>query len=294
MERAPVRQEQRLVALAVVGLEVALTGLAVVDAQAGLAFDGQDRRPLDVVIAEGALGALVLPAGPRSSRRPATASGRGPCPISWPIPGPAPQLGQWPRSQRSSSRQRPKAATTGSRERRIAVQPRNRRRPGVAGAHESSPSRKSTTWAGARSVPRSSKSSAPTSPAGASTEGSDASRRTRATTMLPADSSSIGTVSLRSSGTPARNSSRYASKEGTTESSETTPSAARSDLRAELGDSPEVGVPLQPPLPGQPAQWPSLASGLGRSGMRRTPSPNRKIVAAISPTEIPHSTSDGR
>ena len=65
-------------------------------------------------------------------------------------------------------------------------------------------------------------------------------------------------------------------------------------LRAELGDSPEVGVPLQPPLPGQPAQWPSLASGLGRSGMRRTPTPNRKIVAAISPTEIPHSTSDGR
>ena len=47
MEGRPVRQQEGLVALPVVCLEVAATGLAVVDAQAGFSLDGHDSRAVE-------------------------------------------------------------------------------------------------------------------------------------------------------------------------------------------------------------------------------------------------------
>ena len=66
------------------------------------------------------------------------------------------------------------------------------------------------------------------------------------------------------------------------------------DPRAEVGDRPEVGMRLQPALrrvtelnaPRSPPPW-------GGPGTRRAPRPNRKIVAAIRPIEMPHSKIDG-
>src|SRR5687767_14736091 len=62
MQRRPVRQQQGLVALPGVGLEVAATGLAVVDAQAGFSLDGHTGEPLSISFAERASGSLELPA----------------------------------------------------------------------------------------------------------------------------------------------------------------------------------------------------------------------------------------
>ena len=102
------------------------------------------------------------------------------------------------------------------------------------------------------------------------------------------------TFELWSSGTPARNSSLVGlARRAPTATPRPRPSAAWSIRAQKRGDPPEVGVPVQPPFPGQATQWLSLVPCLGSSGISRTPRPKRKIVAAISPIEMPHSTSDG-
>ena len=65
----PVRQQQGLVALPVVCFEVAATGLAVVDAQAGFSLDGHTREPLSVGFTERAAGSLELPARAAAAAR---------------------------------------------------------------------------------------------------------------------------------------------------------------------------------------------------------------------------------
>src|SRR5262249_3388877 len=66
------------------------------------------------------------------------------------------------------------------------------------------------------------------------------------------------------------------------------------DPGAELRHGAEVGVRLQPGIPGRRTQWLWPASGFESTGKRRAPRPNRKIVAAIRPMEMPHSTMEGQ
>src|SRR4029077_9953582 len=63
---------------------------------------------------------------------------------------------------------------------------------------------------------------------------------------------------------------------------------------AQLSHGSEVRVRLQPAVPGQRTQWLSPASGFESTGKSRAPRPNRKIVAAIKPTEMPHSKIEGQ
>src|SRR5262249_28460984 len=66
------------------------------------------------------------------------------------------------------------------------------------------------------------------------------------------------------------------------------------DQRAELRHRPEAAIRVHPAVPGQGTQWLLLVSGFESTGKRRTPTPNRKIVAAIRPSETPHSTREGQ
>ena len=65
------------------------------------------------------------------------------------------------------------------------------------------------------------------------------------------------------------------------------------DGGTEARDRLEVGMRLQPAVPGQRLQCASEPSGFASTGIHRTPRPKRKTVAAINPIEMPHSKIDG-
>ena len=69
----------------------------------------------------------------------------------------------------------------------------------------------------------------------------------------------------------------------------------RVDLPARRGQRAAGGTNGPPATdPGSSAQCPSMGCALESTGIRRAPKAKRKIVAAIRPIEMPHSTVDGK
>ena len=59
--------------------------------------------------------------------------------------------------------------------------------------------------------------------------------------------------------------------------------------RVQLGHGLEVRMPRQPDILSYGDQLPCPLCSLGSSGTSRAPRPKRKMVAAMRPTEMPHS-----
>ena len=296
MERRPVREQEGLVALPVVGLEVAAAGLAVVDAQPGLSLDGHGRQPLRVAFAERASGSLVLPA-----RAAATAARAAAC-----APDRLRPIAPWrARNRRSGSSGEASArrlangsnaSTTGARISRqhgppeVSQQPGGRRRERLVAQQ---PGRR--RGARHRGFAAQSRRPGPRRPPPAfPARGCEASLSTSATIHLARRAR--GRVRRwRSAGAARPRGTRRRSRPSREWPGFADVDAGRRaiDLRAKLRDRPEVGMRLQPAVQRQRAQWPSLGSALARTGRSRAPRPNRKMVAAIRPIETPHSKIDG-
>src|SRR6186997_62493 len=69
MQRGPVREQQALIAVSVVGLDVTATGRAVVDAQSGFSLDDHALETLGVAFTKRAAGALEVPTSAAAAAR---------------------------------------------------------------------------------------------------------------------------------------------------------------------------------------------------------------------------------
>ena len=295
MERGPVRQQEGLVALAVVGLEVPAARFAVVDAQAALAFDGHGGQPLRIAFAERAGRAPVWPARAAASAREQTAPPR----IH------ADQLGH--RGERSAGRAiaaEPSLVVPPAGERlhhrgQIAAPARSIRGiaadPADAGAMDSSsPSSQPTMRRAGLSARRRSACRAETSAARRPSSGRAASLPTSATSISPRRLEIQGDVrALQERDSLAKIAGVVVPGwNGGHERLRCRP-PCRPPPRRSRATGRRYACALNQRSGCHGAQCPSPRSDFARIGMSRAPRPNRKMVAAIRPIETPHSKIDG-
>ena len=215
-----------------------------------------------------------------SRRRPVSA------PTSCAIAGSDPHVGQYLRPHRSSSRQAANASITGRSHLAMAVHARYRNSPWCSDVSVASAARASTTRAVRSGAPRRSLASAralvvsqPAASAGCASAGTTDDRPPHRHSRAAARQrrSPRGNRPTRGSqGAPRR----------------AAPTHARPARR---GPRPAGGrdVPPATTSGSHPQCRPSTGCGVGRTGNRRAARPKRKMVAAISPIEMPHSTTDG-
>ena len=182
----------------------------------------------------------------------------------------------------------------GARYRASTVQPRYRSRPGDAGANESSPSSQSTTRRAASASPR--RSGVQGRGFRRQAAGQRLARRASRRARRPSSPRARGPVPRRSSAGAARpRENRRRSRPNRERPRRRSRDRPPRDRPARRGPRPAGGrhaLPASRPRVKE-LNGASLGSGLGRTGMSRAPRPNRKIVAAIRPTEMPHSKIDG-
>ena len=292
MERGPVRQQEGLVALAVVGLEVAAAGLAVVDAQAGFALDGHGRQPLGVAFTERAAGSLVLPACAATAAGEKTSAAgvrsdqlsHGGCGSAGRAVVAKPALVVSPAGERLHDR-RQIACHHGPSE--VSQQAGGRRRDRIVAEQ---PGHDAARDIGLAPQVRVQRRGFLRQASGQRLE-PPASRRGRRS-ISPRARGPVPRWSSAGAARPLENRRRSRpSREWPQCRSRDRPPR---DRPARKSARPAGGRNARPASrPRSSTQWLSLVSCRGRTGNSRAPRPNRKIVAAIRPIEMPHSKIDG-